>query len=87
MITRNVRALIKIDPEIKITLFGKLSDDYEDFIKKGNTDLAIYEYLKDISKSRYYDTNLIQIKYKKLKNLLNNIKKLQNIIMIIYHNP
>ena len=33
VIARNVRALSKIDPEMKITLFGKLSEDYEDFIK------------------------------------------------------
>ena len=33
VIARNVRALTMIDPEIKITLFGKLSNDYKDFIK------------------------------------------------------
>ena len=33
VIARNVRALSKIDPEMKITLFGKLSGDYKDFIK------------------------------------------------------
>jgi glycosyltransferase involved in cell wall biosynthesis len=32
VISRNVRALHKIDPELKITLFGKLSPDYTDFI-------------------------------------------------------
>ena len=31
VIARNVRALTMIDPEIKITLFGKLSNDYKDF--------------------------------------------------------
>jgi glycosyltransferase involved in cell wall biosynthesis len=33
VISRNVRALAKIDPAMKITLFGKLSFDYKDFIK------------------------------------------------------
>ncbi|UCB47314.1 MAG: hypothetical protein JSV25_07875 [Spirochaetota bacterium] len=33
VISRNVRALHKIDPELKITLFGKLSPNYKDFIK------------------------------------------------------
>ena len=32
-ISRNVRALRQIDPDLKITLFGKLSPDYQDFIK------------------------------------------------------
>ena len=33
VISRNVRALREIDPSLKITLFGKLSPDYQDFIK------------------------------------------------------
>jgi glycosyltransferase involved in cell wall biosynthesis len=33
VISRNVRALHEIDPELRITLFGKLSPDYKDFIK------------------------------------------------------
>ena len=33
VISRNVRALREIDPDLKITLFGKLSPDYQDFIK------------------------------------------------------
>ncbi|MBN2322772.1 MAG: hypothetical protein JXQ30_03485 [Spirochaetes bacterium] len=33
VISRNVRALQKIDPELKITLFGKLSVDYPDFME------------------------------------------------------
>ncbi|MGD8283706.1 MAG: hypothetical protein PVG70_15125 [Desulfobacterales bacterium] len=33
VISRNVRALREIDPALKITLFGKLSPDYQDFIK------------------------------------------------------
>ncbi len=33
VISRNVRSLRAIDPELKITLFGKLSPDYKDFIK------------------------------------------------------
>jgi len=32
VIARNVRALREIDPELKITLFGKLSPDYMDFL-------------------------------------------------------
>ena len=33
VIARNVRALNAIDPEMKITLFGKLAPDYEDFLR------------------------------------------------------
>jgi hypothetical protein len=33
VISRNVRVLLGIDPSLKITLFGKLSPDYRDFIK------------------------------------------------------
>lgn len=33
VIARNVLALQKIDPRLKITLFGKLAPDYQDFIK------------------------------------------------------
>jgi glycosyltransferase involved in cell wall biosynthesis len=33
VISRNVRALMEIDRELKITLFGKLSPDYRDFIE------------------------------------------------------
>jgi hypothetical protein len=33
VILRNVRALREIDPDLKITLFGRLSPDYQDFIK------------------------------------------------------
>jgi glycosyltransferase involved in cell wall biosynthesis len=33
VISRNVRALIQIDHEMKVTLFGKLAADYDDFIK------------------------------------------------------
>jgi hypothetical protein len=33
VISRNVRALRQIDPDLKITLFGKLAPDYQDFIK------------------------------------------------------
>jgi hypothetical protein len=33
VISRNVRSLLEIDPDLKITLFGKLSPDYKDFIK------------------------------------------------------
>jgi hypothetical protein len=33
VISRNVRALREIDPDLKITLFGKLSPYYQDFIK------------------------------------------------------
>jgi glycosyltransferase involved in cell wall biosynthesis len=33
VIARNVRALREIDPDLKITLFGKLSPDSQDFIK------------------------------------------------------
>ena len=33
VISRNVRALREIDPDLRITLFGKLSPDYQDFIK------------------------------------------------------
>ena len=33
VISRNVRALMEIDPDLKITLFGRLSPDYQDFIK------------------------------------------------------
>ncbi len=33
VIERNVRALLKINPSLKITLFGKLSPDYELFLK------------------------------------------------------
>ena len=33
VISRNVRALRKIDPGLKITLFGKLAPDYQDFLK------------------------------------------------------
>jgi hypothetical protein len=33
VISRNVRALKEIDPEMRITLFGKLALDYKDFIK------------------------------------------------------
>lgn len=33
VISRNVRALREIDPDLKITLFGKLSPDYQEFIK------------------------------------------------------
>jgi hypothetical protein len=33
VISRNVRALLEIDPGLKVTLFGKLSSDYHDFIK------------------------------------------------------
>jgi hypothetical protein len=33
VISRNVRALREINPDLKITLFGKLSPDYQDFIK------------------------------------------------------
>jgi hypothetical protein len=33
VISRNVRALREIDPGLKITLFGKLAPDYQDFIK------------------------------------------------------
>lgn len=32
VISRNVRALLDIDPDLKITLFGKLSPDYEEFL-------------------------------------------------------
>ena len=32
VISRNVRALLEIDPDLKITLFGKLAPDYEDFL-------------------------------------------------------
>ncbi len=33
VISRNVRALREIDPDLKITLFGKLSSNYHDFIE------------------------------------------------------
>lgn len=33
VISRNVRALREIDPNLKITLFGKLAPDYEDFLE------------------------------------------------------
>ena len=33
VISRNVRALHEIDPHLKITLFGKLSPDYRDFLE------------------------------------------------------
>jgi hypothetical protein len=33
VISRNVRALREIDPGLKITLFGKLSPDYQDFLE------------------------------------------------------
>lgn len=33
VISRNVRALLEIDPSLRITLFGKLSPDYQDFIR------------------------------------------------------
>jgi len=33
VISRNVQALREIDPDLKITLFGKLAPDYQDFIK------------------------------------------------------
>jgi len=33
VIARNVRALRQIDPSIKITLFGKLAPDYEEFLQ------------------------------------------------------
>jgi hypothetical protein len=33
VISRNVRALREINPDLKITLFGKLSPDYQDFIE------------------------------------------------------
>jgi len=33
VISRNVRALREIDPDLKITLFGKLSPDYQDFLE------------------------------------------------------
>lgn len=33
VISRNVRSLLDIDPFLKITLFGKLAPDYQDFIK------------------------------------------------------
>ena len=33
VISRNVRALSALDPRMKITLFGKLAPDYEEFIK------------------------------------------------------
>ena len=33
VISRNVRALREIDPDLKITLFGKLSPNYRDFIE------------------------------------------------------
>ena len=33
VIARNVRALSALDPHMKITLFGKLASDYEEFIK------------------------------------------------------
>jgi len=33
VISRNVRALRRIDPGLKITLFGKLSPDYQDFLE------------------------------------------------------
>ena len=33
VISRNVRALREIDPELKITLFGRLSPDYQDFLE------------------------------------------------------
>ncbi len=33
VIARNVQALLEIDPFLKITLFGKLGPDYQDFIK------------------------------------------------------
>ena len=33
VIARNVHALREIDPEMKITLFGKPSPDYEDYIE------------------------------------------------------
>ncbi len=33
VIARNVRALSAIDPDMRITLFGKLAPDYEEFIK------------------------------------------------------
>jgi glycosyltransferase involved in cell wall biosynthesis len=35
VISRNVRALLDIDPALKITLFGKLSNDFSSFIKTG----------------------------------------------------
>jgi hypothetical protein len=33
VISRNVRALREIDPDLKITLFGKLAPDYQDFLE------------------------------------------------------
>ena len=33
VIARNVRALSAIDPDMRITLFGKLAPDHEDFLK------------------------------------------------------
>jgi hypothetical protein len=33
VIARNVRALLKVDPSLKITLFGKLSPDYRGFLE------------------------------------------------------
>ena len=35
VIARNVRALSAIDPDMRITLFGKLAPDHEDFLKRG----------------------------------------------------
>ena len=32
VISRNVRALREIDPDLKITLFGRLAPDYQDFL-------------------------------------------------------
>lgn len=33
VISRNVRALLKLYPDLKITLFGKLAEDYDNFIR------------------------------------------------------
>ncbi|MBC7188597.1 hypothetical protein H5U35_00045, partial [Candidatus Aerophobetes bacterium] len=40
VISRNVRALMKIDPALKITLFGKLSPDFNHFIKPSTENIG-----------------------------------------------
>jgi glycosyltransferase involved in cell wall biosynthesis len=63
VISRNVRALLEIDPEMKITLFGKLSPEYRDFIKPVPEKLEylnIDEFNPEAEKGRIREKSIVE---------------------------
>jgi glycosyltransferase involved in cell wall biosynthesis len=63
VISRNVRALHKIDPELRITLFGKLSPDYRDFIRPVPANLKylnIDEFSPEAERGRIREKSIVE---------------------------